>query len=99
MRTNGAVPSRWWDRCCRWYFQKIGLPAEEAHLLWEPVKPQFIEALQEESHQLHRQLYAWRLDHQREIDTLSQLALAGLAAGDRLAAAQNQPSLFDEPPS
>jgi hypothetical protein len=70
--TNGAVPSYWWDRSCRWHFRKFGLAADEAHLLWEPAKPQVLEALAEDSRQLHRELYEWKMAHRDRIDTLKK---------------------------
>jgi len=70
--TNEILPSPWWDRYCDWQFRKIGLPADEAHLLWEPAKPQLVERLSEESRQLHRQLYEWKLNNRETIDTLKK---------------------------
>jgi hypothetical protein len=72
---EGAVASRplvsvWWERYCRWYFRRIGLPPEEAALLWEPVRPQVVAALEEESRQLHRELYAWKMENRERVDYL-----------------------------
>lgn len=71
-KTNAAVESSWWQRSCEWYFQKTGLPMEEAHLLWEPAKPQVIEALADESRQLHRELYTWKLANLERIEILKK---------------------------
>lgn len=68
--TNELGPSPWWSRHLDWRFRKIGLPAAEAHLLWEPVKAQVKEALAEEARLLHRELYSWKLAHQSRVDTL-----------------------------
>ena len=68
--TNGEAPSPWWERNCNWQFQKLGLPGEEAHLLWEPAKHQVIEALAEDSRQLHRDIYAWKLANREPIEAL-----------------------------
>jgi hypothetical protein len=70
--TNGEIPSKWWDKHCEWHFRKIGLPATEAHLLWEPAKPQIIDALTEESRQLHKDLYRWKLSNRERIATLER---------------------------
>jgi hypothetical protein len=68
--TNGDMPSMWWDRYCRWYFRKIGLPIDEAHLVWQPVKDQVIDALSEESRRLHGDLYRWKLEHRERVESL-----------------------------
>ena len=70
--TNGEIPSAWWQKLCCWHFKKIGVPVEEAHLIWEPVKPQLMEALAEESRQLQGSLYRWKLAHLDRIDTLKK---------------------------
>jgi hypothetical protein len=70
--TNKALPSFWWERYCRWRFKKAALPKEEAHLLWDPVRPQVIEALSEDSRHLHREIYQWKMDHLDRIDYLRQ---------------------------
>ena len=71
-RTNAAVESSWWQRSCEWYFRKTGLPMAEAHLLWEPAKLQVIQALADESHQLHRELYTWKLSNLEKIENLKK---------------------------
>jgi len=71
-KTNAAVESSWWQRSCEWYFQKTGLPMEESHLLWGSAKPQVIEALADESRQLHRELYTWKLANLERIETLKK---------------------------
>ena len=70
--TNASIASRWWEKSCHWYFRKIGIPIEEARLLWEPAKPQVKEALKEESRQLHRELYTWKLANLERIDALKK---------------------------
>ena len=69
---NAAMTSKWWDRYCAWRFQKIGLAAEEAHLLWEPVKKQVMEALSDDSRKLQKDLYRWKLSNREQIDALKR---------------------------
>ena len=91
-QTNACMPSAWWQRNTQWHFQKIGLAAEEAHLLWGPAKSQVMEALAEESRQLHSEVYAWKLAHRSHIQTLKQqvdLYFDRMAPGP-----QGQPPLF-----
>ena len=71
-KTSGEIPSRWWDRHCRWHFQKVGLPPDEAHLLWEPAKPQVLEALADEGRQLQNELYRWKLTNLEQIKSLKR---------------------------
>jgi hypothetical protein len=74
--TNAETRSKWWERRCRWHFQKIGLPAEEAHLLWDPAKVQVVRDLEEEGRHLHNDLYKWKLAHLERIEALKkQVAL------------------------
>jgi hypothetical protein len=70
--TNGEIPSKWWNRHCRWHFQKIDLPAEEAHLLWDPARIQLEEALAPEGRQLQNVLYRWKLSNQERIESLKK---------------------------
>jgi hypothetical protein len=70
--TNRELSSIWWQKWCRWHFRKIGIPVEEAHLIWEPVKSQLLEALAEESRQLQGSLYRWKLAHLDRIDSLKK---------------------------
>lgn len=70
--TNGEIPSKWWDRHCRWHFKKIDLPAEEAHLLWDPARVQLAEALAPEGRQLQNVLYRWKLSNQERIELLKK---------------------------
>ena len=70
--TNGEIPSKWWNRYCRWQFQKIDLPAKEAHLLWDPAKVQLEETLASESRQLQNVLYRWILSNQERIELLKK---------------------------
>ena len=75
-KTNAETRSKWWERHCRWYFQKIGLPVEEAPLLWEPAKVQVVRDLKEEGRHLHNELYKWKLSHLERIEALKkQVAL------------------------
>ena len=71
-KANGEIPSRWWNRHSEWHFRKIGLSAEEAHLLWEPAKPQVLEALAEESRRLQNELYRWKLSNLEQIQSLKR---------------------------
>jgi hypothetical protein len=75
-KANAETRSNWWRRHSQWYFQKIGLPVEEAHLLWDPAKPQVMEDLKEESRQLQNSLYKWKISNLERIDALkNQVAL------------------------
>ena len=69
-KTNGDIPSPWWDRHCRWRFQKVGLPIEEAHLLWDPAQKQVMDALAGESRRLQNELYRWKLSNLKRIESL-----------------------------
>jgi hypothetical protein len=71
-KTNAEIPSKWWERQCQWRFRRLGLPMEEAHLIWEPAKPQVIEALAEESRNLHTEFYKWKLSHLKQIESLKK---------------------------
>jgi hypothetical protein len=70
--TNGEITSKWWDRYCRWHFEKIGLPAGEAHLLWEPAKVQVVETLAQESRQMQNELYRWKLSNRERVESLKK---------------------------
>lgn len=70
--TNEEIPSKWWDRHCRWHFNKIELPANEAHLLWDPARVQLEEALTAEGRQLKNELYRWKLANQERIEHLKR---------------------------
>jgi hypothetical protein len=70
--TNGEISSKWWDRHCRWHFKKIELPANEAHLLWDPARVQLEEALTAEGRQLKNELYRWKLANQERIEHLKR---------------------------
>jgi hypothetical protein len=70
--TNGEIPSQWWKRYCRWYFHKIGLPMDEARLLWQPVRAQVIEALSDEARRLRGDLYRWKLEHREQVESLKR---------------------------
>ena len=69
---SDALPSTWWNRYCRWRFKKVNLVQEEAHLLWDPVRPQVIEALSEDSRRMHREIYQWKMAHLDRIEYLKQ---------------------------
>lgn len=69
---NAEIFSKWWDRYCRWHFKKIELPANEAHLLWDPVKVQVMEGLRAESRQLKNELYRWKLANPERIESLKR---------------------------
>ncbi len=69
---KASTPSGWWDRYCAWRFRSLGLPAEEAHLLWEPIRPQLIQALAEDSRRLHHEIYTWKLANRKSIEKLKK---------------------------
>jgi hypothetical protein len=69
---NGEISSKWWDRHCRWHFNKIELPADEAHLLWDPARVQLEERLTAESRQLKNELYRWKLANREGIESLKR---------------------------
>ena len=71
-RANETTPSRWWDRNCACRFRSLGLPIEEAHLLWEPIRPQLMLALEEDSRRLHHDIYTWKLANREPIETLKK---------------------------
>ena len=71
-KTNGEIPSKWWQRHSQWQFEKIGLPVEEAHLLWEPAKPQVLEGLAGDSRRLQSELYRWKIAHLEQIQALKR---------------------------
>ena len=71
-KTNEEISSKWWDRHSAWQFRRIGLSADEAHLLWEPAKPQILEALAEESRRLQNELYRWKLSNLEQIQALKR---------------------------
>ena len=67
---NAVGSSVWWERLCEWRFAKKGLDIKEAHLVWEPARPQVMDALEEEGRRLHRNLYRWKIDHLGRNDSL-----------------------------
>jgi hypothetical protein len=69
---NGEISSKWWDRHCRWHFKKIELPANEAHLLWDPARVQLEERLTAEGRQLKNELYRWKLTNREGIESLKR---------------------------
>jgi hypothetical protein len=71
-KTNGSVPSIWWNRHCDWQFQKVGLQSEEAHLLWEPAKQQVIDALAVDGRKLQGEMYRWKLSNLKRIESLKR---------------------------
>lgn len=71
-KTNGDIPSTWWNRRCAWHFQKVGLPAEHAHLLWEPAREHLIDALAAEGRRLQNELYRWKLANLKRIESLKR---------------------------
>jgi hypothetical protein len=66
------MPSPWWNRNCAWRFRSLNLQTDEAHLLWDPIRPQWIQALAEDSRRLHRDLYNWKLANRERIETLKK---------------------------
>jgi hypothetical protein len=71
-KTNGEIASIWWQRRCNWHFQKVSLPEEEAHLLWEPAKQQVMDALTGEGRRLQSDLYRWKLSNLKRIESLKR---------------------------
>jgi hypothetical protein len=71
-RTNSSLSSTWWQLACDWRFRKVGMVAEEAHLLWEPAKIQVMEALAEDSRRLHNDLYTWKLSNLERVESLKK---------------------------
>jgi hypothetical protein len=69
---NEEISSKWWDRHCRWHFNKIELPANEAHLLWDPARIQLEAALTAEGRQLKNELYRWKLENRESIESLKR---------------------------
>jgi hypothetical protein len=69
---NAEIFSKWWDRYCQWHFKKIELPANEAHLLWDPAKVQMMEGLRAESRQFKNELYRWKLANSERIESLKR---------------------------
>ncbi len=70
LRLQAEIPSPWWQRYCRNRFDRIGLPLEEAHLLWGPAKIQLHEALAAEGRTLQNELYRWKLEHSERVENL-----------------------------
>jgi hypothetical protein len=70
--TNATLPSQWWQRCCEWQFKKVGLPADESHLIWEPVRSHVIDALSHDSRQLHTEIYRWKMEHMDRVEALKK---------------------------
>ena len=93
-RTNGEIPSKWWERHGRWRFQKVGLPAEEAHLLWDPAKPQVVEALSGESRRLRNELYRWKLSNLKQVESLKRQVELFIEHFEEVQ--RDQVELFDE---
>ena len=71
-KTNGEIPSKWWQRNCMHHFKKVGLPIEEAHLLWEAAEPHMIEALDGYSRRLQKELYRWKLSNLKQFEALNR---------------------------
>jgi hypothetical protein len=69
---NGEIFSKWWNRYCQWHFNKIELPANEAHLLWDPARVQLEERLTAEGRQLRNELYRWKLANRERIESLKR---------------------------
>jgi hypothetical protein len=71
-QTNADISSTWWERWCQWQFQKIGLPKEEAHLLWEPTRPQIIQALADDSRRMQNHLYKWKISNLERVESIKK---------------------------
>ncbi len=67
---HDPAPSFWWDRYVRWRFAQVGIPQEEAHLLWEPAEQQLKEVLAEDAHRLHTEVYRWKMRNRERIESL-----------------------------
>ena len=93
-QTNGEIPSKWWQRHSQWYFDKIGLPIAEAHLLWEPARKQVIEGLAEDSRRLKSELYRWKIANLEQIQALKRQVK--LSIDDFEAVHSDQMDLFGE---
>lgn len=93
-QTNGEIPSKWWQRHSQWYFDKIGLPMAEAHLLWEPARKQVIEGLAEDSRRLKNELYRWKIANLEQIQALKRQVK--LSIDDFEAVHSDQMDLFGE---
>jgi len=89
---NGEIFSKWWDRYCRWQFEKIDLPANEAHLLWDPARVQVVEGLTAEGRQLKNELYRWKLSNQERVESLKRQVQLYLDHMDEIQ--QDQQDLF-----
>jgi hypothetical protein len=89
---NGEISSKWWQRYCRWQFNKIELHANEAHLLWDPARVQLAEALTVEGRQLKNELYRWKLANQERIEHLKRQVQLYLDHRDEIQ--RNQRGLF-----
>ena len=73
-KANAQIDSQWWQRYCQWRFTRVGLPIEEAHLLWGPARTQVIEALAQDSRHLQNELYRWKIANRQRIASLKQQA-------------------------
>lgn len=69
-RPNAETPSDWWQRYCRWRFRCLGLPPEEAGLVWGPARLQLVEALADDAHRLQAEIYRWKLTHLERVESL-----------------------------
>jgi hypothetical protein len=67
---NAEAISPWWRRYCQWHFERINLPEQEAHLLWDPAKAQIADALAEDSHRLQTEIYRWKLSSLERVEAL-----------------------------
>ena len=86
--TNASIYSPWWGRFCRWRFNKINLPPEEAHLLWEPVEPQIKAALADDQHRLHKELYEWKMGHMNQVEKLKKQVALFIEHGSEISSDQ-----------
>jgi hypothetical protein len=70
-KVNAEMPSKWWQKYCRWQFEKKNnLPQEQVGLVWEPAKSQVVAGLTDDARRLQRDLYRWKMDH---LETVSGL--------------------------
>jgi hypothetical protein len=45
---------------------------KEAHLLWEPTKPQIIQALKDDSRRLQNDLYKWKISNLERVESIKK---------------------------
>jgi hypothetical protein len=72
-QANAEMPAKWWDKYCRWHFEKkINLPQDQARLIWDPAKPQVVAGLTDDGRRLQRELYRWKMEHLEVVSGLKR---------------------------